>query len=215
MAAEPPLRGAARHAVAPLQRSHLPAAARVLATALADDPGYRFLMPDGSRRVDELTALYRMTLPDVLAHGHGFVTLTGPVVTAVLAIYPAGAYPMTAARWALAVPRVVRLAARAREHSVGLARFGHLTVSAVPTDAWYVEAVGVRPDLQRAGRGTALIDAALALVDAAAEPSYLETTNLGNVTYYERFGYRRLREPVPLAADGPGIVAMLRPGRET
>lgn len=206
-------RSGPRDAVGPMRRAHLPAAARVLATALADDPGYRHLLPDGARRVGELTALYRMTLADALRYGHGLVGAVGPVVTSALAIYPPAGYPMTAARWALVAPRLALLGARAREHSRGLARFGRLTAPAVPADAWYVEAVGVRPDLQRAGRGTALVEAALALVDAGGGPSYLETTNPQNAAYYERFGYRRFREPVPLSPAGPAIVAMLRPAR--
>lgn len=197
--------------VVPLLRRQVPAAARVLATALADDPGYRYLMPDERRRVGELTALYRMTLPDALAHGCGFVTALGPVITGALAVYPPGAYPMSVARWVLAGPDVARIAALAREHSGGLIRFGRLTAPVVPADSWYFEAAGVRPDLQRVGRGRALIQAALALVDEAGDPSYLETTNAANVEYYRRFGFRPIREPVPLAPDGPGIVAMQRP----
>ena len=198
-----------------LTRAHVPGAARVVATALADDPGYRHLMPDGARRIAELTALYRMTFADTLAHGRGFVTALGPVVTGALAIYPPGSYPMTAARWARAAGRVALLAATAREHSGGLIRFGRLTAPAVPTHSWYVEAVGVRPDLQLVGRGTALVEAALALVDAAGGESYLETTKPGNVAYYERFGYASIREPLALAPGGPWIHPMLRAARES
>jgi GNAT superfamily N-acetyltransferase len=199
--------------VEPLARHHVPQAARVIATALADDPGYSHLMPDGARRVGELTALYRMTLADTIAHGRGFVTTLGPVVTGALALYPPGAYPMSRARWARLGGRVALLAALAREHSGGLVRFGQLTAPGVPTDAWYLEAAGVRPDLQLAGRGTALIEAALALIDDAGDPSYLETTKPANVAYYERFGYASIREPVPLAPGGPAIFPMLRAGR--
>ena len=77
------------------------------------------------------------------------------------------------------------------------------------------EAAGVRPDLQLAGRGTALIEAALALVDAAGEESYLETTKPANVAYYERFGYASIREPVPLSPGGPSIFPMLRAARKS
>ena len=199
--------------VEPLARHHVPQAARVIATALADDPGYRHLMPDGARRVGELTALYRMTLADTIAHGRGYVTTLGPVVTGALALYPPGGYPMSRARWARLGGRVAVLAARAREHSGGLVRFGQLTAPGVPVDAWYLEAAGVRPDLQLAGRGTALIEAALALIDDAGDPSYLETTKPANVAYYERFGYASIREPVPLAPGGPAIFPMLRAGR--
>jgi GNAT superfamily N-acetyltransferase len=199
--------------VEPLARHHVPQAARVIAAALADDPGYRHLMPDTARRVGELTALYRMTLADTIAHGRGYVTTLGPVVTGALALYPPGGYPLSRARWARLGGRVALLAALAREHSGGLVRFGRLTAPGVPGDAWYLEAAGVRPDLQLAGRGTALIEAALALIDDAGDQSYLETTKPANVAYYERFGYASIREPVPLAPGGPEIFPMLRAGR--
>jgi GNAT superfamily N-acetyltransferase len=154
-----------------------------------------------------------MTLDDTVGQGLGFVTTMGPIVTGALAIYPPGTYPMPLRRWARVGGRVALLAVHAREHSGGLIRFGHLTAPAVPTDAWYFEAAGVRPDLQHAGRGTALLQAALALVDEAGDKAYLETTKPENVTYYEHFGFRSIREPVPLAPDGPSIYPMLRAAR--
>ncbi|HEY0117657.1 MAG TPA: GNAT family N-acetyltransferase [Cellulomonas sp.] len=201
--------------VIPLAKQHVPAAARVVATALANDPGYRLLLPDDARRVAELTALYRMTLADTVAHGRGLVTMLGPVVTGALATYPPGAYPMTPARWARSGARLAGIAGLVRAQSVALIRFGRLVASAVPRDSWYFQALGIRPDLQGTGRGTTLLRSALALVDAAGASSYLETNAPENVAYYERFGYASLREPVALAPDGPWIHAMLRPARRS
>ena len=64
-----------------------------------------------------------------------------------------------------------------------------MTSAGVPSDAWYVEALGVRPDLQRAGRGKRLMATAFELIDDAARPSYLETTKPDNVAYYAALGY--------------------------
>ena len=199
--------------VTALSSRHVAAAARVVATALADDPGYRFLLPDADRRVDQLTALYRMTLADTVAHGSGFVTMLGPVVTGALATYPPGHYPMTPGRWARSGLQVARIAGLVGGGSRALIRFGRLTASAVPPDAWYFQVLGIRPDLQHTGRGAVLLRAALALVDAAGVSSYLETNVPANVAYYERFGYVPIREPVPLAPDGPWIYPMSRPAR--
>jgi GNAT superfamily N-acetyltransferase len=213
MGAEPRRVAPPPDAVSPLGPRRVAAAARVLATALEDDPGYRLLMPDDARRVGELTALYRMTLADTVAHGRGFVTLLGPVVTGALATFPPGTHPMTAARWVRSAARLAAIAGLAREHSVALIRFGHLVASAVPADAWYFQALGIRPDLQHTGRGAVLLRAALALVDDAGASSYLETNVPENVAYYERFGYRPVRDPVPLAPGGPWVHPMLRPAR--
>jgi len=200
--------------VQPLRREHIPVAARVLAAALSDDPGYSAMLPDVRRRIPELTAVYRMTLADALKHGRGVVTTLGDVITGAAAVYPPGTYPMTTVRWGQRAVGLVRLAALAREHSAALSRFGRVTSSGVPTDAWYVEALGVRPDLQRLGRGRLLIDAVLAMVDEAGDASYLETTNPANVDYYALRGYVRTeaRMPVvPETPEGPWILPMWRP----
>ncbi|WP_263731894.1 GNAT family N-acetyltransferase [Cellulomonas sp. SG140] len=199
----------------PLTEADRRGAAQVLAAALADDPGYRHLFPDPRRRELELQALYRMTLDDAINHGRAYITRIGSVVTGAIAIYPPHTYPMSTARWLRQGLRIARMATITREHSRGIARFGTLTSSGVPTDAWYVEALGVRPDLQRAGRGYRLIQQAFALADEAGERSYLETTKPENVAYYAEMGYEETGAQVSLAGDdGPWIVPMLRPARE-
>ncbi len=223
MAADGPGQAAARvHTVrttpdvlVPLTEADRRGAAQVLAAALADDPGYRHLFPDPRRREQELQALYRMTLDDAMAHGRAYVTRIGSVVTGAIAVYPPHTYPMTPARWLRQGLRIARMATLTREHSRGIIRFGDLTAAGVPTDSWYVEALGVRPDLQRAGRGYRLITQAFALADAAGERSYLETTKPENVAYYAELGYEETGARVSLAGDdGPWIVPMLRPARE-
>lgn len=196
--------------VEPLGRDRLGAAADVLAAALADDPGFRHLFPDERRREHELRAMYRMTLSDTLRHGRAFVTVRGGEVTGALALYPPGTYPMGVARWVRLAPRLAVLAARTRSHARGLIRFGELTSCGVPAGSWYVEALGVRPDLQRQGRGRRLMAQVFALVDAEGGLGYLETTKQANVDYYRSFGYERAGDPVPLAAGGPWIHRMAR-----
>jgi GNAT superfamily N-acetyltransferase len=197
-------------AVVPMRPEDVRAAATVLAAALADDPGFVHLFPVHRRRVHELRAMYRMTLSDSVRYGRAFVTKLEGAVTGAIAIYPPGTYPMTTARWWRQSGRIARIAAYTREHSLGIIKFGDVTASGVPTDTWYVEALGVRPDLQRAGRGKRLMAEAFGLVDGAEAPSYLETTKPDNVGYYEALGYSPVREPLPLAEGGPWIFAMRR-----
>ncbi len=197
--------------VGPLDPRDREQAAAVLAAALAGDPGYAHLFPVDARRERELREVYRMTLADGLRHGRVIVTKLGDEVTGVLALYPPGTYPMTPGRWLRQAGRLVRIATRTREHSLGIIRFGDLTSRGVPADCWYVEAFGVRPDLQRAGRGNVLLRTFLDDVDARRAPSYLETTNEANVGYYEYRGYTDAHAPVPLAPQGPHIYPMTRP----
>lgn len=197
--------------VGPLDPRDRPQAAAVLAAALADDPGFAHIFPVRARRERELRAVYRMTLADALRYGGVLVTKLDDEITGVLAHYPPGTYPMTRRRWARQLGRLVRIACATREHTRGIIRFGDLTASGVPTDCWYVEGFGVRPDLQRAGRGSVLLRTYFAEVDAAGTPSYLETTKDDNVGYYQRRGYTVPHEPVPLAPHGPSIHPMTRP----
>jgi len=198
--------------VEPLGAAGIAEAATVLAAALADDPGFVHLFPVRARRERELRALYRMTLSDSVRYGHAFVTRLDGAVTGAIALYPPGTYPMTPARWWRQAFRIVRIAAHTREHSLGIIRFGDVTSAGVPSDSWYVEALGVRPDLQRAGRGKRLMATAFALIDDAAGRSYLETTKPDNVAYYAALGYEPVRPRVALATDqGPWIFPMSRP----
>ena len=199
--------------VGPLHDRDRAAAAAVLAAALADDPGYAHLFPVRGRREAELRQVYRMTLADGLRHGRVLATLLDGEVTGVLALYPPGTYPMGGRRWVRQAGRLVRIAAHTREHSLGIIRFGGLTSAGVPADCWYVEAFGVRPDLQRAGRGSVLLRTFLDEVDTHGAPSYLETTNEDNVGYYRLRGYTHEHPPVPLAPGGPHIYPMTRPAR--
>ncbi|ADG76335.1 GCN5-related N-acetyltransferase [Cellulomonas flavigena DSM 20109] len=190
-------------------------AAGVLAAALAPDPGYTYLFPVAARREHELRQVYRMTLADGLRHGRVLVTKLGDEVTGVLALYGPGTYPMTPGRWWRQAHRLARIAAHTREHSLGIIRFGELTSRGVPGDAWYVEAFGVRPDLQRAGRGSMLLRALFEHLDAQGARSYLETTNEENVGYYAQRGYTEAHPPVPVAPGGPLIHPMSRPAATT
>ncbi len=206
MPAAPPL-----EVVEPLHPSDVAHAAAVLAAALADDPGFVHLFPVRARRERELRALYRMTLSDALRYGQVLVTRLDGEVTGAVALYAPGAYPMTPGRWFRQALRLVRIAALTREHSLGIIRFGDVTSAGVPSDAWYVEALGVRPDLQRAGRGKMLMAAVFDRVDAGGGPSYLETTKPDNVGYYTALGYGTARPRVAMATDqGPWIFPMSR-----
>jgi len=59
---------------------------------------------------------------------------------------------------------------------------------------WYLPFIGVDPAAQGRGLGTALMQAALAEVDASGLPAYLESTNPRNVPLYARLGFRVVGE---------------------
>ena len=56
-------------------------------------------------------------------------------------------------------------------------------------DHWYLAFLGVDPNMQGRGIGSAMLKHALAIVDAAPRIAYLETASEPNVRLYERFGF--------------------------
>jgi predicted N-acetyltransferase YhbS len=74
----------------------------------------------------------------------------------------------------------------------------------VPTDVWYLDALGVDPAKQGTGIGNALMRHGLEAAGAAGVDAFLETGQARNVAYYERFGFRVVDHDAP-APDGPQI----------
>jgi GNAT superfamily N-acetyltransferase len=73
----------------------------------------------------------------------------------------------------------------------------------------YLAVVGVRPERQGNGLGTALLRPGLAHADRLGLPAYLESSNIRNVPLYERHGFE-VTEEVDLPS-GPPIWLMWRP----
>jgi GNAT superfamily N-acetyltransferase len=74
----------------------------------------------------------------------------------------------------------------------------------VPSDVWYLDAIGVEPARQGHGVGSALIRHGLQAAEDAGVDAFLETGVAGNVPYYERFGFRVVEEGRP-APGGPHV----------
>jgi len=69
----------------------------------------------------------------------------------------------------------------------------------LPSDAWYLDFVGVEPGLQGRGYGTALVLDGLTRAHAEGAAGFLLTETERNVALYERLGFR-----VQERADAPG-----------
>ena len=66
-------------------------------------------------------------------------------------------------------------------------------------DHWYLQVIGVAPDVQQGGYGSALLAPVLEEADQALQPVYLETFAAETVGYYENLGFEVMasdREPV-------------------
>jgi ribosomal protein S18 acetylase RimI-like enzyme len=74
---------------------------------------------------------------------------------------------------------------------------------------WYLPWMGVIPEAQNAGIGSALLRMGLARADADGMPAYLEATNRNNAALYARHGFK-VKATVQVA-HYPEIIGMWRP----
>lgn len=75
---------------------------------------------------------------------------------------------------------------------------------------WYLPLIAADPARQGQGLGTALMEAAIARIDADGRPAYLESSNPRNIPLYERFGFQSIGEIK--TQTSPVLTPMVRPG---
>lgn len=75
--------------------------------------------------------------------------------------------------------------------------------------SWYLATMGVRPDHQRQGLGSAVLRPVLTRCDEEGMACSLETSSPDNVAFYRRLGFEVLHE-VSMPHDGPMVWIMWR-----
>lgn len=182
---------------------------RVFARAFADDPVTSWVTPDARRRTRLLrrlnTAIARY---EGIPLGATYVAVDSGAVVGAAIWRPPGRHPigLRGMQFALvagpalggSIPRTIatgRAAARARP------RQPH----------WYLQLLGVDPDAQGSGVGSALVRQHLLVVDAASTPACLETTT-ENLEFCGRLGFEVARE-LAMPAGAPREFALGRAAR--
>ncbi|MEZ4503216.1 MAG: GNAT family N-acetyltransferase [Dehalococcoidia bacterium] len=181
----------------------LDALGAVLGAAFDDDPVLNWLVRQDERRSEAIAALFREVTRHayiqfgetyLLEDGSGAAVWRPPGVTE-------PETPALEAEW----PEIV-----------GPRGFDHLRASGpvmarhhpAETHA-YLFALGVDPEAQRGGRGSALIRHVLDRCDREGMPAYLENTKERNLPFYEGHGFRtRATESLP--DGGPPMWFMWR-----
>ncbi len=178
-------------------------AVEILIAACRDDPAARALYPTDLEYVRYFPgfvtafcgrALDRGTV-DLDPAGHGAALWFPPGVRP-----DAGAIRNHLAR-SLPPARLARLDA-------GLAMRSRLQPS---EPHWYLPWLGVVPEAQGMGVGSALLRDGLARVDADRRPAYLEATTRRSAAFFARHGFEETA--VLDVAGHPAVIAMARPAR--
>ena len=182
----------------------------MLARAFFDDPVATFLFPDARRRPALLDRFFELQLTqNYLRRGVVSTTLDGDGAALWM---PPGAPKPTLRERLLHSAFALRLG----ERRFAAHRLTALLETRHPREPhWYLGALGVDPDRQGCGIGTALLEAALARCDERGEGAYLEASRPESARLYERVGFscRELLVPAAVGVDGPELYLMYRAGR--
>ena len=184
-------------------------ASDVLANAFQDDPFYRFVIPDDNRRERKLRWLMGKVVDYSILYGKAYTT---PGVEGVICWLPPGGTE-------LRMGRIIRVGLHAiiprfgfagyRRFDDNMAYSGKIHKSSVREPHWYLWAIGVDPQCQGKGTGGKLLHPVLDLAGRTKTPCYLETHNQRNIPFYEKFGFRIVKEGRVPAHNLP-IWAMLK-----
>lgn len=78
---------------------------------------------------------------------------------------------------------------------------------------WHLALLGVLPDRQGEGLGSALLGHVHAMLDEAGRSAYLEASNERSAGFYRRHGYQDRGAPFPIGPGGPLMYPMWRDPR--
>jgi len=198
-------------AVRPASPGEIADLAAVLTRAFARDPFYSYLVGDESERNQRM----RDGWSGLLHHASNKLstTYTTDDLAGVAVWHPPGYRGPGFVDSLRLLPSVSRLAGgmrRLREISKAVAALEERRRRHAPAAHFYLSALGVEPDRQGEGVGTALMQPVLERADRDRLPAYLETATGRNVLLYERQGFGVVEELTLPNTDVHGWL-MLRP----
>ena len=182
------------------------AVARVLTRAFLGDPVFDWMFPRPRTRAAMIERFFGGLVLDATAP-HDTVWTTDGVSGAAL-WEPPGAHGASLVDQLRMVPETVRVCWPRPVRA--LRAMGAFELHHPEVDHWYLWFVGVAPEQQGRGIGTALLQPVLDRCDASRMPAYVDATTRRNRALYERLGFETIAE-VPLPGrGGPSIWPMWR-----
>ena len=193
-------------------RADVPVLAAMLARAFVHDPFFGWLAGDaperGQRMRDGWTGVLRYASAGLAE------TWTTEDHAGVAIWIPPGRRPSSLLDQLRLTPALARMTTwrRLRETSTAVETLEAHRQRHAPAPHYYLSALGVEPERQGQGVGSALLEPALSAADAAGVAAYLETATGRNVLLYERHGFDVVEELILPGTDIHGWL-MLRPPR--
>ena len=189
-----------------LERARHGEASDVLARAFQGDPAWVWLIPDDARRARLLPWLFRIGFDVTPADVY---TTRGEVLGAARWLPPGRSQMRVAPTLRALVATPFRLGAATAPFLAYGRAVEMMRVEVEPGPHWYLAGIGVEPEAQRRGIGTALLAPGVEGARRDGLPVVLLTNNEGNLPFYEANGFRVVREG-DTPRGGPHAWAMVR-----
>ena len=178
--------------VMPLEPQQVDVAGDILARAFRVDPLQTYLFPNDAENVARSPAMFATLVRYGLLAGEVLTTAHVPAGIAVWLAPDHVEHEATLVEAGFeALPHIMGSVAHQRFVDVFAAMEPYHRRNVSPRH-WYLMILGVDPEAQGRGIGTALMEPVLARADAAGVPCYLETCQAKNVAFYQRRGFQLL-----------------------
>jgi GNAT superfamily N-acetyltransferase len=179
----------------------------VLAAAFHEDPIFGWLMPDEATRQARLRRFFELELRHVVLT-RGCAWTSSALSGAALSL-PPGAWRLPTRVLFTQGPSFARAFGARLPRAAGL--LSTIEQRHIREPHYYFAYVGVSPEAQGQGLGTALMRPTLDRCDEERLPAYLEASSERNAALYERLGFE-LQDELRFAGSPP-LRLMLRPSQ--
>lgn len=181
-----------------LRETMIPTAVETFSTAFKDDDLYKYIVPDGNRRMEFLRNFFAFRIRYGMKFGE--VQTTSARCEGVAIWIPFQNRKMT-------IPRILRsgglsvmraIDAGTRRKLAAIQNFAERTRKEILKPHWHLSPLAVHPDHQGKGVASVLIRSMLERLDKEQSACLLETQTERNVAMYERFGFKVMhKELIP------------------
>ena len=197
--------------VLPLGRKDAGSAGEVLGRAFFDTEQWATLLPDPSVRLRKLTQMFTGTVKLTIAAG-GVAERSRGFEAVALWLPPGkslGTWPIVKSGFASVRFAVTPPFPNTRRMMATLGEFDRSHKQRMPDPHWYLMALGVDPEYQHAGHGSALVRWGIQRADTDNMPIYLETETGASASFYDQLGFEVLDE-ITIEAIGLLFSLMIR-----